>query len=399
MNNNRQLWVIGLSASLISFQSLAVDASPVPTKYMIIGDISDLPLVKDKLSVIVEHNYFDWKSDQGGSGRQSITPLTFAYRYANFDFGLRRAYIESINTTPNRSGRVSAWSDTSLSAAYTFKQLSWPVRINIDYNLPNGQAGLAGAQKNAIMDGSLVQQTRFGEGENIAAGVGVTHAFTERDIFGAGLSFLKRGQFNPNLDVMNSAINPGDDAIATLQWQHNTQTWMVIGGLIHTQSGVTKRAGMDYYRKGARTDVNLTGIYAFANTQKIQANLRYSTQRPDHYINNVTGMLQQESANSNGNSTYLNLDWSRGWAGKHTVHISVDYLDITANSYDQINDLYNAGRNKVGVGLGYDYAISPKSRISVTAKTYDMKDRATPATLRDTKYMGNNVYVNFSHSF
>lgn len=401
MKKNKPLLVLGIGAHLISFNAYAVDASTAPTPGTgnIIQAFADHELIKDKLSFIVEHNYFDWKNDQGGSGRQSITPLTFAYRHEGFDFGLRRAYIDSVNTSQGREGKVSTWSDTSLSAAYTFKELSWPVRINIDYNLPNGKASLAGAEKNAIMDGSLVQQTRFGEGENIAVGVGVTHAFSEQDIFGGGLSFLKRGQFSPNADIANTELNPGDDTTATLQWQHNAQTWMVIGGLIYTQAGITQRGGMDYYKKGDRTDVNLTGIYAFSNTQKIQANLRYSTQRPDLYVNNILGRLQQESANSNGNSTYLNLDWSKTWQEKHTLHISADYLEISANSYDQVNDLYNAGRNKVGVGLGYDYAFTAKNRLSVVAKTYDMRDKATPATLRDTQYTGNNVYVNFSHSF
>lgn len=401
MNKNKYFLLAGIGACLISLNAHAVDASsaPSPGTGNVIQSFDEKGLIKDKLSVIVEHNYFDWKSDVGGRGRQAITPLTLAYRAEGFDFGLRRAYIESINTTPNRSGTVGTWSDTSLSAAYTFKQLAWPVRINLDYNLPNGKAGLAGAQKNAIMDGSLVQQTRFGEGENIALGVGVTHAFSEQDIFGGGLSFLKRGQFNPNLDVLNSEIDPGDDTTATLQWQHNAQTWMAIGGLIYTKAGVTRRGGLDYYKKGDRTDLNLTGIYAISNAQKIQANLRYSTQRPDLYVNNLVGMLQQESANSNGNSTYLNLDWSKTLQEKHTLHVTADYLLISANSYDQINDLFNAGRNKTGVGLGYDYAFTPKSRVSVVAKTYGMKDKATPATLRDTKYTGNNVYVNFSHSF
>ncbi len=401
MNKNKKLWALGVGAYLISFNAHAVDASAAPTPGTgnIIQAFADQQLIKDKLSVVVEHNYFDWKSDQGGSGRQSITPLTLAYRHESFDFGLRRAYIDSVNTTPNRQGNVGAWSDTSLSAAYTFKELPWPVRVNIDYNLPNGKASLAGTQKNAIMDGSLVQQTRFGEGENIAVGVGVTHAFSEQDIFGGGLSFLKRGQFSPNADIANTELDSGDDTTATLQWQHNAQTWMAIGGLIYTQAGVTKRGGLDYYKKGDRIDTNLTGIYAFSNTQKIQANLRYSTQRPDLYVSSITGMLQQESANSNGDSTYLNLDWSKTWQEKHTLHVTADYLEINANSYDQVNDLYNAGRNKVGVGLGYDYAFTQKSRVSVAAKTYEMKDKSTPATLRDTKYTGNNVYVNFSHSF
>lgn len=400
MDKNKLRYVLGVGGCFISLQAYAVDASqaPVPGTGNIIQSFSDHELIKDKLSVVLEHNYFDWKNDQGDSGRQSITPVTLAYTHQGFDFGLRRAYIDSENTSPGRQGSVTTWSDTSLSAAYTFKNLSWPVRINIDYNLPNGKAGLAGSEKNAIMDGQLVQQTRFGEGENIAVGVGVTHALGEKNIFGAGLSFLKRGQFSPNRDIANTDLDLGDDTIATLQWQHNAQNWMVIGGLIYTQSGVTQRGGLDYYKKGDRTDVNLTGIYAISNTQRIQANLRYSTQGQDRYLNSL-GTLQQESANSNGDSIYLNLDWSKTWKGKHTFHVSADYLEINANSYDQVNDLYNAGRNKVGFGLGYDYAFTQKSRISIVVKPYEMKDKATPATLRDTKYTGNNIYMNFSHSF
>jgi hypothetical protein len=404
MSKNNQLLALGVSACLavsLPIRVYAGDTFPTPSPNScsnIIQSFTDHHLIKDKLSVILEHNYYDWKNDQNGSGHQSITPITLAYRYDNFDFGWRRAYIESVNSSENRQGSVSTWSDTSLSAAYTFKEISWPLRINIDYNMPNGKAGLAGTEKNAIMDGSLVQQTRFGEGENIAIGMGITHAFGEKNIFGGGLSFLKRGQFNPNSDIANTELNPGDDTIATLQWQHNAKTWMLIGGVIYTQSGVTQRGGLEYYQKGDRSDINLTGIYTLTNTQRFQANLRYSTQTKDRYINSL-GTLEQESANSNGNSAYLNLDWSNTWNGKHTLHISGDYLEITANSYDQVNDLYNAGRKKVGFGLGYDYAFNQKSHIAIIAKTYEMNDKATPATLQDTKYTGNNIYVNFSHSF
>ncbi len=382
-------------------QAWAVDASPAaaPAARAPLKDFTESQYVKDRLAVHLEHNYFDWRDDTNRSGRQSITPVTLTYRYNDFDFGIRRAYIESVNTTPGRTGSVATWSDTSLSTSYTLKNLSWPLRFSLDYNLPNGKATLSGSEKNAIMDGSLVQQTRFGEGENITPGIGVTHAFGKKDVFGAGLSFVKRGAFDPNGDVINDKIDPGDETIATMQWQHTEEKWLVIGGLIYTSSGTTQRGGLDYYNKGNRYDANLTGIVALLNEQRLQVNLRYSTQRPDQYINNITGRLQQESANSNGDSTYASLDWSKTWQGKHTLHVLVDYLVIRANSYDQINDLYNAGRNKTSVGLGYDYAIGPKSRVSVQAKMFEMTDKATPATLRDTQYKGNNVYLILNHAF
>lgn len=139
-------------------QAWAVDASPagLPIAREPLKDFTESPYVKDRLAVHVEHNYFDWHDDTDRSGRQNITPITLTYRYSDFDFGLRRAYIESTNTSPGREGSVATWSDTSLSASYTLKNLSWPVRFSLDYNLPNGMATLSGNEKNAIMDGSLV---------------------------------------------------------------------------------------------------------------------------------------------------------------------------------------------------------------------------------------------------
>lgn len=392
-----------LAAACIGYagQVWAVDASPAgaPAARTPLESFSENAYIKDRLAVHVEHNYFDWYDDTNRSGRQNITPVTLTYSYNNLDFGLRRALIESTNTSPGREGSVATWSDTSLSASYTLKNLSWPVRFSLDYNLPNGKATLSGSEKNAIMDGSLVQQTRFGEGENITPGVGVTHAFGEKDVLGAGLSFVKRGAFDPNGDVANDEIDPGDEAIATMQWQHSEEKWLVIGGFIYTNSGVTQRGGLDYYKKGDRFDINATGLVAMPYEQRLQTSLRYSTQRPDQYINNITGRLQQESANSNGDSTYLSLDWSKAWRGAHTFHLVADHLEIRANSYDQINDLYNAGRSKTSLGIGYDFAFNRNGNVSVQAKKYAMTDKATPATLRDTKYLGNGMYAVLNYTF
>ncbi|MDP2786837.1 MAG: hypothetical protein Q8O79_02000 [Pseudomonadota bacterium] len=110
-------------------------------------------------------------------------------------------------------------------------------------------------------------------------------------------------------------------------------------------------------------------------------------------------MLAQEERNSNGDSVWLNLDYSKVWAGRHTLHVIADWLKIDANSYDQINNLYNAGRTKYSLGLGYDYAISQKSRISMQAKRFEMTDKATLATGRDTKYRGGSVYLVLNYAF
>lgn len=229
-----------------------------------LGQFLEHEYIKDRVSVFVETQYYSWenKADSSLKGNQSVTPVTLTYRYNDFDFGLRRAYIVSENKTPGASGKVSTWSDMALTAAYTFKNLEWPVRISLDYNVPNGKPTLNIEKKNAIMDSFLVQQTQFGEGENITPGLSVTKAVSDKDIFGAGISYSRKGAYDPNRNVQNDVIDPGNEIISTLQWQHNERNWMVIGGLIATRYGTTQRNNIDYYQKGNRYDLNLTTLYA-----------------------------------------------------------------------------------------------------------------------------------------
>lgn len=356
--------------------------------------------IQDKLSLIVDSNHYSWHSDNQRSGFQTIIPITATYKLGNAEFGARTAYIESENTSAGRRGRVSTISDTALSAAYV-QQLNrgWSVRYNLDYNLPTGKATLSGTEKNAIMDGNLVQQTRFGEGHNLTPGFVVTKAFTQNFALGLGLSHTYRGSFDPNGDVSNDKFNPGDEDRATLQAHYQSDRMLAIGGIIYTKSGTTQVDGKDYFEKGDRYDANLTTIFALPYNQQFLAGLRYSTQSPDAYINNITGNFEKESRNINGDTKFANLEYSKIIKDKHRISVSADYLSIEANSYDQLNDLYNAGRKKWSVGFGYGYQADKKTRFNVGINHFDMTDKATPATLVDTKYAGWNVSAGLSLNF
>ncbi|MCW5312954.1 hypothetical protein GTQ43_03540 [Nostoc sp. KVJ3] len=365
---------------------------------------------KANYSVTSEYYYYNWSDDLGNSGSQFVAPITFTYQQGNFDVGLRTAYINSnfegvllldgmkIGT---RKGQVSTLSDTSASFAYTLKELSWPIRFNLDLNLPTGRATLVGNEKNAIMDGALVQQTRFGEGFNIAPGISISHAFGNKDVVGLGVSHIFRGQFDPNGDVSNDEIDPGDETVATLQYQHNENNWLLIGGLIYTNYGLTQRGGQDYYRSGDRLDANATLVYSPFERHRVQLSGRYFTQSPNDVVNFLSGNISKETANSNGNALFLSFDWgvALGKQQRHTVHLLADYLNVEANSYDRINDLFNAGRDKFSIGLGYDYALSSKSRFSLQAKYFNLTDNATPVTQRDVNADGLNLYGTLNFSF
>lgn len=356
--------------------------------------------ITDKLSLYMDVQYYDWESDRSASGHQTVVPLTATYRIGPAEFGLRTAWIESVNNTPNRRGKVSTLSDTALSVAYNqLLQDGWSLRYNLDYNAPTGKATLSGSQKNAIMDGNLVQQTRFGEGHNVTPGVVVIKAINPNTALGAGVSYTLRGPYDPNGDVSNDRLNPGDEAHLTLQGQYATQDFMLIGGAIYTWSGTSTVDGRDYFQKGERFDLNLTGIFALPYAQTLTAGARYTTQRPDSYANRINGNFEQESHNINGDSIYLFLEYAKKWEVRHTFKVMGDWLKVNANSYDQFNDLYNGGRTKYSLGLGYSYQLTPKNLFSIALRNFKMDDKATPVTKTDTEYDGWSVLANTSINF
>ncbi len=357
------------------------------------------PTAPKQLTVRTNVDYYSWKGDDDSKGHQVFTPLTINYRYGNAEFGLRTAHVSSSNETPTREGHVSSFTDLALSAAYVQKlDNALNIRYNLDYNAPTGKASLEGKEKNAIMDGNLVGQTRFGEGHNVTPGIVVTKAFTPNFSLGGGVSRTFRGSYDPNADIENDELNPGDETRVNLQGQYSNQKLTLLGGAIYTHSGTTTVDDKDYFKKGARYDLNLTGIYALPYQQSVTAGIRYSKQRPDTYINRVTGNFEKEERNINGSSVYLNLGYNKAWQ-QHSFNASADWLKINANSYDQFNDLYNAGREKYSLGLGYGYQFAPNGQVSLSMKRFWLKDKATPATVTDTKYDGWNVGAGVKYSF
>ncbi len=407
INNKKIITIIGvIYSSLYHLESVAqaeevTKAPEVKTSSLSTYDIAKpTSWITDKLSIIIDSNHYSWRSDNQRSGYQTIIPITATYKLGNAEFGVRTAYIESENTSAGRRGRVSTISDTALSVAYMQAlNRGWGIRYNLDYNAPTGKATLSGSEKNAIMDGNLVQQTRFGEGHNLTPGFVVTKAFTQNFALGLGLSHTWRGSFDPNGDVIDDKYNPGDENRATLQAHYQSDRLLAIGGLIYTKSDTTQVDGKDYFEKGDRYDANLTTIFALPYNQQLLAGLRYSTQSPDAYINNITGNFAKESRNINGDTKFVNVEYSKIIKEKHRLSLSADYLSIEANSYDQLNDLYNAGRKKWSMGLGYGYQADKKTRFNVGINHFDMTDKATPATLVDTKYAGWNISAGINYGF
>lgn len=355
--------------------------------------------IADKLSLRFHNEQYAW-SGNNASGWQNITPITATYHLGNVDLGLRTAYIFSENTSPNRRGYVNTLSDTAFSFAYTqLLSEDWDIRFNLDYNAPTGKATLSGSERNAIMNGNLVQQTRFGEGHNVTPGVVLTKSFGKDISVGIGLSYTIRGSFDPNALQVNDRFNPGDETRASVQGKYGTENWLLIGGLIFTKSQTTVVNHQSYFRKGQRFDVNLSSVYSLSDEQKLSGSFRYALQSRDTYINSITGNFEKETRNINGDSVYLSLEYAKTFFSKHTVRVQADWLRVNKNSYDQLNDLYYAGRQKWQLGLAYDYQIDSKKRLHLLVKNMAMNEKATPLTRMDTHYNGWTISSGFDWSF
>ncbi len=393
------LWMVLFSYLVNASADEETTAFPATENFPMMESFFPEEWIADKLALRFHNQQYSW-SGNNGSGWQNITPITATYHLENIDLGLRTAYIFSENTTPNRRGHVNTLSDTAFSFAYTqFITDDWDIRFNLDYNAPTGKATLSGSEKNAIMNGNLVQQTRFGEGHNVTPGVVLTKSFDKDISVGVGLSYTVRGSFDPNALQANDRFNPGDETRASVQGKYNTENWLLMGGAIFTQSQNTQVNHQNYFRKGQRIDINLSSVYSLPDEQKISGSFRYAMQSRDTYINSITGNFEKESRNINGDSVYLSLEYAKKFFSNHTIRLQADWLYVNKNSYDQINDLYYAGREKWQIGLAYDYQIDAKKRFHFLVKNMQMTEKATPLTRMDSDYNGWTLSSGFDWSF
>jgi len=400
-----------LSIFLYSFINIAVaeniSAENQQTSLDVISPVIEqdsqgfVSFIDNRLSLNIEANYYDWQGDNNiNEGNQLFIPITLSYKEDNTELGIRTAYIDSENNTKSREGDIKTLSDTNLSFAYTYPiNNKTSLRLNTEWNLPTGTESLESSEKNAVMDGALVSQIRFGEGLNTTVGLSLVHNLRKNLILGAGYGYTKLGEYDPNADYDNDTLDPGDQQHVTFQTQYNGERYLFLGGATYTTSDETDFSGRPYYEKGARLDANLAGVYAITSKDRMVSGIRYSTQDADKFINRVSGNFEQESKNINGDSIYAYTEYAREYFPNHTIKANVSYLDVDANSYDFANDLYNAGRQKLTYGIGYDWKATKNTTFKASIKRYEVEDKATLATGQDSEYSGWNTQLGLKTNF
>ncbi len=378
----------------------AAGAAENPAEIIGLEQMEPKPITQH-LSMNISTQFYDWENDDDSSDRgyQSVTPITIAYQLGNFDFGYRQAYIISERKTPGSRGRVATISDAAFSASYTFKDWSWPLRLVLDYNLPVGKASLSSRENNVLgVDSYLVQQSQFGEGHNVTPGINITRTLSKHTAVGVGIGYTYKGKFDPNTEVANDVIDPGDETNITAQWQYRRPNWDLSGGVIYTHYRPTKRDGMDFFQKGERLQYNLTSVWAFRQGYQFDLSFRFTEQGLDKNFSGSRGELEREQFNVNGDTSYFALAWSKLFAQRHRLRLAGDYLKAEENDYpgDSIN--FNAGRSRFGYGATYSYAFSPRSSVSLTARGFNVKNEPEFGE-GSTTYKGLNTSMNLNHRF
>ena len=381
--------------------------SDVPEKASLMG----VPVI---ISVNMDTQFYSWKNDNESSnkGYQFFSPITVTTQFNNFSFGLRSAHIVSRNKTPGHEGLVSTLSDTVLSASYSYTTDSTSIRALLDYNIPTGKDSLDSKENNVLerVDSYLVPLSQFGEGHNITPGINIAHAIGGNSIIGLGGSYSFKGKFDPNSDRVNDIIDPGDEVNLTSQYQYKEKDWSVMGGLSYAYFGRTKRERTDFFQKGQTLSYDLTGRMLLNNISEsmggqLYASVRYTQQSKDKNFSGSANELARESFNVNGDRWYFNVAWSNTFAQRHSLRLAFDLVDSRRNKYplDSIN--YDAGRRRLGYGLTYSYFYSRNSYISLTARRFNVKNRAElidgigGRNNEELEYTGTNISLSLSHAF
>jgi hypothetical protein len=352
-----------------------------------------------KSSVTAETYYTNWNNKDGDRGNQVVTPITATYSQGGFDAGVRSAYINSqFRGVTGARGDVSTWSDTELKLGYTAGSAQTSVRVGVDMNLPTGRATLGDEEKNAVMKEMLVQQSRFGEGFNIAPGVTVTHALSPNDKVSLGVSHVVKGRFDPGGDFAGDMIDPGNETVAKLQYQKSGKKAQVTGGLTYTHYSATKVDDVDSFRQGDRLDLDLAGTVQVTNSSRLKLAGRYATQAANR-TPDAMDELRKNDKDTNGKALFLSADWAIATdkQQRSNLHFLGDYLNVRADTKADPVKPDNFGGNRLSVGLGYDYAFTKDTKAAVQVKYFRVTEvRSGQDDLRSD---GVSVFGSLNHRF
>lgn len=307
--------------------------------------------------------HVDAWSGVGQNGHEVLAPFTLAFDTPNWGASLRTAFGNAEHSLGGDTPRASmtGLTDTTLSGYYRLSTGRWEIQAGLDMDLPTGVSRLRTRDLPAIQDEDLVALDRFGEGFDLNPTIIVYYNFGSIGI-GAGLGYLRTGEYDPTKDIPADDFDPGDELTAALLGDfYVAQIVRVSARASYTYFTADRRGGVKVFREGDEVDLRASAEwrpepwYVVVTVRDI---IRMKAERID-----TSGRLQTEPRNSNGNDFrggvtvgyILNDTW--------TIEGSAAVRHVSANDYPTGDALRDGGRTKYAFGPAVTW--SPTRTFSV----------------------------------
>ena len=262
--------------------------------------------------------FADFEEDSGEeNGQQIFAPFQYTYSTEQLDLGVRTAFIDSSRDTSfaGGSGSVQTLTDTVVSGAYrAFSgNPEWlngrrsTLAFNFDVNVPTGQEQLTGDEKNALFDNFIVDQDRFGEGLNVGLGVSSTFELSQQTLFGLGLAFVYRGDYNPDGDAPDQELQPGNQIVGSLQFLHTAPTYQINAGYRVIYEENTEVNDVAVFDRATSHELFAVGAYRLNESWSVRGSALIDVRGADSFFNPLTGQLERSTLDDTGDTYYLSL--------------------------------------------------------------------------------------------
>lgn len=336
----------------------------------------------DKASYITtQSKLYSWYDNKGKSGQQFYQPIGFYKLSGTNEFAVYSGYL---NSRVNGGGSVSGLMDINIYLGKIARRgdYTWTYMLNV--NLPTGHAA---SPANSIVSDDLVEKYRLGEGWNWMPGLRVSKQIGEEDAWIAEVRYNIRGAYQYDSNLPDVKVNPGDELVKTISWQHIGQSWQFLGTISHVNYTKTKENILSY-REGDHYDVQATYNKVLSEQDDLMVYYWYA-------VGNKTDYYSPLSFEPGGGlyRHYIGTQWQRKLNDKARFSVMFNTMLSTGNNYDPLTYLSVTERNKYGLRLGYTVQLSAQEYFAFHLERFYMYDKNQSIT-----YRGNNFYLTYSKS-
>lgn len=366
----------------------------------------EAPDQQPKYILQLNDSYGSWSGDASPKkeGGQNLVYYSLGYMGAEKGITLLGSYSSTnykYNDPAKSDFALSTLMDTTVSTYYVPPKLfDLNIRLGLDFNQPTGHASFSNAELASLMiDGvskDLIQVPSFGKGFNIAPNVVVGRAF-QNSLLGIGLRYEITGEYNPTKDVANKAYDPGDTLtlFGSLQYNRTPMDQFFID-LSNTYATRDKQGGAEVMKQGTSYNLGLRYVQGF-ETVKMTYGAFYGWQDKNQTYSG--GGMTTEDRNSNNNRYELMVNGQYVYDPQLLLTGLFSYKNIIANGWQSTDPLYDAGYQKLTLGVGGTYALSNSVFFTVDVKGYQVWNGQDPMEPVAAVYKGVNIDLGFVYTW